>query len=863
MDVSYRQCALPHWCSVAGSSCQTGIPYLRIFAALLKAVALTFSHLLDFQILLARRRRSPASISTLAIGACSLWICGTSAFAATWEPFGYKDRNVVNAPVLESPAAFCAWASVTYGQEMRACESVLDVGRHYCRAPNQPCGLNGDFEFGLDVPPVCTYLPLDPTNTDNRRDGRIGFDARVSGKCSCFDFEWKLAPALEPDYVTGFCHIRVPHSPPPPPPPPPEVELPPTSQSGDTPSSGGGQICLSSDLPAGAQTPAPIIPATGEKQYDHTDYAGQGADPLRLVRSFRSSKVVGAATGVAAAGLGQTWAHNYSTRLVHEGTAGTAGNIARIVLGSGSIRVFAWDAETSGYQSSYSADTLAANIYQGEAGYLYTRRDEDSTWQFNGAGASLKVKSRNGWNTNYSYSTAATPISVAPVPGLLVGVNNQFGKALSFAYNASSQLLGVTTPDGQVISYGYDGTNAAARLVSVTYPASNSGGVPVTKSYLYEDANFPQLVTGIIDENGARLATVVYDSLGRAIESGWALGVDRYTVAYGANSTDPVQVTDPLGTARSYRYGTAQGKLVVTGADKPGGARAKDAASRLQDADNGFILEETDFLGVRTMYTWDINRRLPLTTTKAAGLPEAQTTTTQWHPSFRLPVLVTEAGRTTAYRYDAQGNKLSQTVTDTATNVARTISWTYNPQGLVATQSANSIVRQTYAYYTAGSFSGVAPNEVGHTAGDLQSATNAAGHATQFTLYDRAGRVRQMVDPKGIVTDMTYTPRGWVSSSTVIPPGGVARTTSYTYDNVGQLTGVIMPDSTTMSYSYDAAHRLTGVTDAKGNTVAYALDAMGNKVSEQAKDPQGNLQRNITRVYDNLNRVQQVTGASN
>jgi YD repeat-containing protein len=49
-------------------------------------------------------------------------------------------------------------------------------------------------------------------------------------------------------------------------------------------------------------------------------------------------------------------------------------------------------------------------------------------------------------------------------------------------------------------------------------------------------------------------------------------------------------------------------------------------------------------------------------------------------------------------------------------------------------------------------------NAVGHTAGDLQSITNAAGHVTQFTLYDRAGRVRQMVDPKGVVTDTVYTP---------------------------------------------------------------------------------------------------------
>jgi len=155
------------------------------------------------------------------------------------------------------------------------------------------------------------------------------------------------------------------------------------------------------------------------------------------------------------------------------------------------------------------------------------------------------------------------------------------------------------------------------------------------------------------------------------------------------------------------------------------------------------------------------------------------------------------------------------------------------------------------------------PNEVGHRAGDLQSISNAAGHVTQFTLYDRAGRVKQMVDPNGVVTDTVYTLRGWVSSVTVTAPGGTARTTTYTYDNAGQLTGATLPDGSTLGYSYDAAHRLVGVTDAKGNSVTYTLDNLGNKIGEQVKDPSGNLQRNITRVYDALNRVQQVTGASN
>lgn len=75
------------------------------------------------------------------------------------------------------------------------------------------------------------------------------------------------------------------------------------------------------------------------------------------------------------------------------------------------------------------------------------------------------------------------------------------------------------------------------------------------------------------------------------------------------------------------------------------------------------------------------------------------------------------------------------------------------------------------------------------------------------------------------------------------------------------VTQAALPDSTALAYSYDAAHRLVGVTDTKGNTVTYTLDNMGNRVGEQIKDPQGNLQRDITRVYDALNRVQQLPGA--
>jgi hypothetical protein len=44
--------------------------------------------------------------------------------------------------------------------------------------------------------------------------------------------------------------------------------------------------------------------------------------------------------------------------------------------------------------------------------------------------------------------------------------------------------------------------------------------------------------------------------------------------------------------------------------------------------------------------------------------------------------------------------------------------------------------------------------------------------------------------------------------------------------------------------------------------VTYTLDNMGNHTGEQIKDPGGVLQRAISRSFDALNRLQQVTGAA-
>lgn len=50
--------------------------------------------------------------------------------------------------------------------------------------------------------------------------------------------------------------------------------------------------------------------------------------------------------------------------------------------------------------------------------------------------------------------------------------------------------------------------------------------------------------------------------------------------------------------------------------------------------------------------------------------------------------------------------------------------------------------------------------------------------------------------------------------------------------------------------------RLTDIHDGLGNAIHYTLDAMGNRTREDVKDPAGTLVRSQRRVYDALNRVQ-------
>jgi YD repeat-containing protein len=129
--------------------------------------------------------------------------------------------------------------------------------------------------------------------------------------------------------------------------------------------------------------------------------------------------------------------------------------------------------------------------------------------------------------------------------------------------------------------------------------------------------------------------------------------------------------------------------------------------------------------------------------------------------------------------------------------------------------------------------------------------TDALGHVTQIGRYNAHGQPEELTDPNGLITTLAYDARQRLTSLSV-----GSETTTYTYDLAGLVTRVTGPDGAYLAYSYDDAHRLIGIQDQLGNTVTYTLDALGNRLQEDVRDPNGQLARSQSRIYDALSRLQ-------
>lgn len=592
--------------------------------------------------------------------------------------------------------------------------------------------------------------------------------------------------------------------------------------------------------------------------------------------------------------------HYEALKPVSELSLYTSENVAGSVLRFNSVStVEPWTLyNASGEQNGFDASGRLSRVGNGarELAVSYCEASHVTSGECQREGLIRKVTAKNGRTLRFTFTVIPgfePGIDGAPVPTLrLSSLSDDWGTRVSYEYDEHSRLAAVTYPGlsgSEQLEYLYAEQSAMCR----TFDGSLIAGCdPAAKS-----AEFVSHLTGIENELGVRYASYTYDGQGRVTQSEHADSAGRVALEYLSGGA--VQVSLASGAKRIYQFGTGNYLRAQAVADMPTDGSGAGTSTFTYDPVTLRKTSSIDRRGFRTDYQYDALRM----TGKTEGLlpsgattPDTRTTSSEWDNSINRPLRRIESGRETRFAYNARAETTATCEVDSAVPAAvayqcgslelapagvRQTRMSYCEQSDVDAPGSTCPILgllksvdgprtdvadvTQYAYFSADATGcDTTPSSCIYRKGDLQFVTNAAGHVTEYLLYDAAGRVKRVRDANGTVTRMDYHPRGWVTARRVVDPlGGPMAVSLFDYNASGDVTRVTQPDGSWIDYHYDDARRLTAISDRFDNRVDYELDDAGNRLAERVKDPSGTLVRESRRAFDQLGRLKQQLDAQN
>jgi RHS repeat-associated protein len=576
------------------------------------------------------------------------------------------------------------------------------------------------------------------------------------------------------------------------------------------------------DNPGSADAGDPVDVATGNVYRKTTDYQSAGQNTISFDRYYNSMpSTINLPT--YAKSLGATWRSTFD-RYLSITMSGTGGSVLA-ERPDGQFLTFTLSRSRTWFSESDVSSVLAQ---AGSAWTLTTADDTTETYRELGSGEALltSIKARDGYTQTLSYNSANQLLMVADTNS----------RNLQFNYFANGLLNTVTLPDQSKLAYSYSSSGVSGtnqdQLTSVTYPTA-----PATSwNYAYENSTFPFALTGETDELGNIFTSWIYDDQSRCVSVAQANQANYTQFSYNLDGT--TTVTTPLGEQDTYKFKTLQGVPKIVEIDRAADGTVVAASEFLTYDVNGYIESVKDWNGAITAYTHD-KRGDELTHTLAKDTRFAETTRTNWHRDFHLPLEIVTPLEAILFTYDNNGNMLRRI--EIADGQRRIFDYTYNSQGQVLTATDPNKNNTVYSY---------------DNQNNLDAVTDSLNHATLTTSFNANGWPLSIQDPNALLTTFTYDVRGNLKTRTV----GMEKT-SFTYDVANNLVQVTLPDNSFLLYAYDNAHRLTGITDALGNATVYTLDNNGNRIETDVYDPQNALVETSGQSFDGLSRLYQNLGA--
>lgn len=444
------------------------------------------------------------------------------------------------------------------------------------------------------------------------------------------------------------------------------------------------------------------------------------------------------------------------------------------------------------------------------------------------------------------------------------------GLTVPFVRDAQGRITQIADPGGKTFLYAYD---AAGDLVSVKLPDIET---PVK----YEYATGHVFLKGI-DARGNPEATSTYysdgrlqsvtDAMGKTTSFTYDLATNTTRTTHPDNTGTTVQrydvnglllsTTDPLGRTTSYTYDAnlnkrtetdALGKTTTYDYDANGRLRSvTDPLNKTQSFTNnefGQPVTIIDQLGKTRTLRYDGNHNLS-SVSDDLGVGMALI----WNERANPLTFTNANGKVAQFTYDAYGNILSKT-----DPLGHATSYTYDTMGRTLTMTDPRGVTR-FGYDAMGRMLSVIDplsNETRYEYdgnGNQTTVIDAKGRTTRYE-YDAGDRVSKITYPDGTTHSYTYNFRGQEETETVTGPAMAgaepfSRTTTYRYDNAGQLVKIIYPDLSEIKLAYDAVGRIKTATDELNRTFTYEYDPGCGCRDRLAKiiDPNGN---SVTYSYD-------------
>lgn len=397
-------------------------------------------------------------------------------------------------------------------------------------------------------------------------------------------------------------------------------------------------------------------------------------------------------------------------------------------------------------------------------------------------------------------------------------------RSIRYQYDNKNRLTQVTDPLGNTTRYDYDKyhrlikiTNAEGHSESFTY-GSGSGrevlqhtamdGSKTDYKFDYDSTHqyFISTISGPETEGGRRVERSVYNSNGKLVERS-INGQMQESIRYDTGARKE-NITNARGFVTQHIRNEFE-QLVET--VYPDGSRIK----RKYSDRHMQLLEETDELGIRTLYDYDAKGNL-LKKTEAAGTPEERITEYTNNAQGQL-IRITQKGRTEIngavtpdalwqLDYTPSGQLKKITVPE-----GNTYQFTLNRLGWLSSATdpfGNTTIFQTDAL------------------GNLTKAIDPLGREYRYT-YDKTSNLTQYNDPRSKTLHIAYDAMGrWVRATS--PIGG---THSLQYNAQGLPTQLTDPDNRNNRLEYDAHLRLTRHLDGLNNPTDYGYTLMDGSAS--------------------------------